>query len=209
MLKKTCLLAVILLLVATTAMAKPWPNPNEPSVAGIYNLHYGTSYDPASTEGLAALLSDHGSTAQTIWNTTNFGFLRVEAYDTSADTDLFVHYGENFGESLKLMDPGPWNGTTRGYLPGGSSYINLRDIIGQDKEFKLYVGNTLMDSSNTIMALPDHGKSFLIGYNGGGWSEDEDFNEPLLHMAETPIPAAVWLLGSGLVGLLGLRRKSA
>lgn len=207
MLRRILIITTILVLAATTAMAKPWPYANEPSVAGVYNQHYGTAYDPADTQGLADLLADHGAVAETTWNTTNFGFLRVEVFDTGSTDTLTLRYGSGFTQSEELFDPGPWTSPSRGLLPGGSDYINLRDLIGNGEDFQLFVGNTLMDSSNTIMAMPDTGTSFLIGYNGGGWSQDEDFNEPLIHMAETPIPAAVWLLGSGLFSLIGLRRK--
>jgi len=40
------------------------------------------------------------------------------------------------------------------------------------------------------------------------WSEwNVNLSELTLHIEAVPVPAAVWLLGSGLLGLVGLRRK--
>ncbi|MCF7986847.1 MAG: VPLPA-CTERM sorting domain-containing protein [Methylovulum sp.] len=44
---------------------------------------------------------------------------------------------------------------------------------------------------------------------GGGLSNYRSYLGPEIHApTATPVPAAVWLFGSGLVGLIGIRRKS-
>jgi hypothetical protein len=44
---------------------------------------------------------------------------------------------------------------------------------------------------------------------GGGLSNYRSYLSPEIHApTATPVPAAVWLFGSGLVGLIGIRRKS-
>ncbi|MBU1248438.1 MAG: VPLPA-CTERM sorting domain-containing protein [Proteobacteria bacterium] len=208
MIRKITLLVAMMALIATPALATPWEHPLEPSVAWVYNQHYGTNYSIDTKEGLADLLADHGATALSTWNTVDFGFLRMEVFDTSSTTPLTLRYGDDFSQSMLISDPGPWTSPTRGYLPDGQAYINLRSILGQNEDFQLFVGDTNLDAGNSILAMGLNNKSFLLGYNGGGWSGDSDFNEPLVHMAETPIPAAAWLLGSGLMGLIGLRRKT-
>lgn len=42
---------------------------------------------------------------------------------------------------------------------------------------------------------------------GGSFSIQSSFRDPLEPALSTPLPGAVWLLGSGLVGLFSLRRK--
>lgn len=51
--------------------------------------------------------------------------------------------------------------------------------------------------------------TLLIGLNDNG-SSDGDFDDIILAATPTatPIPAAAWLLGSGLLGLIGIRRRS-
>lgn len=47
----------------------------------------------------------------------------------------------------------------------------------------------------------------LVAFNDA-WSGDTDYDDfNLRARADTPIPGAVWLLGSGLIGLVGLRRR--
>lgn len=46
----------------------------------------------------------------------------------------------------------------------------------------------------------------------GGWQQGQRHVDVMgritdVSTAETPIPAAVWLLGSGLLGIIGLKRK--
>lgn len=48
--------------------------------------------------------------------------------------------------------------------------------------------------------------TLLIGLNDTG-SSDGDYDDLIFAATPTPIPAAAWLLGSGLIGLVGLRRS--
>jgi len=43
--------------------------------------------------------------------------------------------------------------------------------------------------------------------NGDGWDKSSDGNVQI-YGSPTPLPAALWLLGSGLVGLFGIRRRA-
>ena len=43
---------------------------------------------------------------------------------------------------------------------------------------------------------------------GGGWSPAIDLYEPgTVNISAVPVPAAVWLFGSGLLGLVGISRR--
>lgn len=46
---------------------------------------------------------------------------------------------------------------------------------------------------------------FLFGFNDGG-TLDGDFDDMLVAAKPVPVPAAAWLLGSALLGLVGFRR---
>ncbi|MCP3669209.1 MAG: DUF4114 domain-containing protein [Gammaproteobacteria bacterium] len=83
---------------------------------------------------------------------------------------------------------------------GGSTFYS--DSNGYDY-FKVFQNDN--DSSMFKLAIEDL-------YGGG----DKDHNDMIVHVTSVlsppnvstvPIPGAVWLLGSGLVGLIGIRRK--
>ena len=59
-----------------------------------------------------------------------------------------------------------------------------------------YYGSILFDVGDLVIMFNDS-------------ASDKDYDDFLLHGTATPIPGAVWLLGSGLVGLVGIRRKFA
>lgn len=48
---------------------------------------------------------------------------------------------------------------------------------------------------------------------GGQWSATDDFSSNVVHgtftISQVPVPAAIWMLGSGLIGLVGFRKKKA
>ncbi|QJB55313.1 VPLPA-CTERM sorting domain-containing protein [Pseudodesulfovibrio sp. zrk46] len=77
----------------------------------------------------------------------------------------------------------------------GNPYVRIFDVI---KEFSF--------GSNTIEL-----GSLLLGFNDSNNGVDLDYDDFVIvarKTSATPIPGAVWLLGSGLVGLVGLRRRA-
>lgn len=199
----TLLLALAL---GSAAQASPWQFPNEVSVAEAYNTLYGTSYDTDDDSGLTALLADVGIAMTPTFNTDTFPLLRVLTFDTGATTPLSIRYGAGFANTLEIFNPGSWTSPTRGWLPNGSSYVDLAAAIGANTDFQLYLNNTQLNASNSIL-IDAPGSTRFVGFNAGGWGQDHDFNEPLVQLTATPIPGAALLLGSGLLGLVGLRRR--
>ena len=75
------------------------------------------------------------------------------------------------------------------------NFMRIDDIIGAGE------GGTNYDEATYFGYASDH----LI-YDGGSYGGGADWNAVGVINA-VPIPAAVWLLGSGLIGLVGIRRR--
>jgi len=84
---------------------------------------------------------------------------------------------------------------TASALDGGQSINIAGDFWGTlgDNYWNFSQGEEFPDGSGNIRPYPGH---------GGVWFENLSISS-----SQVPIPGAVWLLGSGLMGLFGLRRK--
>lgn len=80
--------------------------------------------------------------------------------------------------------------------PNAINYVRLRDIIGGGE------GGDNWDQATYFGYDRDHLIHDGISYGGGAdW-------DAIGVMNAVPIPAAVWLFGSGLLGLIGIRRRN-
>jgi hypothetical protein len=75
-----------------------------------------------------------------------------------------------------------------------------------DIDVELYNPNDLV---NPLYILPDIGLDFKFdsGMIGLATTDEATFNNFSITGNAVPIPGAVWLLGSGLIGLVGIRKK--
>ena len=138
-------------------------------------------------------------------------------------------------EPFTTNSGGPWslsgirlNAYGGGFLGGGSSPANIG--IFQDNGGS--VGTLVSDWGVVINTAMDEDFSFLVsgvtlgantaywfgvtatGSNAVGWRQTESYGTPDVsgHVFEiqgdpVPVPGAVWLLGSGIIGLAGFKRK--
>ncbi|MGC4098279.1 MAG: hypothetical protein QM706_14285 [Nitrospira sp.] len=105
-----------------------------------------------------------------------------------------------------LLDPGKavlgaWNFSATGYTAGDPVYLSLQ-VGGGQKFYDLDVwhfdGTGWAKYLNTDLAYDNKFASFVAnGFSGYAISG----------LAAVPIPAAVWLFGSGVIGLLGIARR--
>jgi len=120
-----------------------------------------------------------------------------------ASQDIFGWFNITTGTSSILFDDAA-PGTTATFTPTGNYAFFF---ITPDGTWQTYGNGT--------------GANFAL-FNGGGgtyWlgmedeslaSSDKDYNDMIVEISpvsSVPVPAAIWLLGSGLLGLVGVRRR--
>jgi len=146
---------------------------------------------------------ENRSLQNTLWNTRDASLILNGAgtqnlYLAGADLGaLYSGYTNNFAWGDFTLSSGVsthlWDGNAN---PGAALYVGLFDLGGGlsqlssiTSDFNIYYDPTLAGNSYL------EGKTFAL--NGTG------FLEP----ATVPIPPAVWLFGSGLLGLVGIARR--
>ena len=143
---------------------------------------------------------------------------QVNATTIFAPTDGTVNFlfGDLLGGTLAMFDDNDLNYT------GAFLNIDVPSVVSIDADG--FGGNYIATDSNGTLNLSDSDQ-FILGLNvGGAWLTDSgvvslganaytvSFNNGgsvvEVDVQVVPVPAAVWLMGSGLLGLLGLSRKN-
>lgn len=178
-----------LLLVATTAKASYFMDVylNADVDYEYYSAEHmdatesNTYWDFVGTFDLAGIQGIVGATLLGEWGNT------YPASQTSAYHDLFIN------DSESSYAGATWVGTTP---DGGSS----------DPDDPAYHFNVAWSFDIDDLTYVVDGGSVALWQEQ--WSPDRvRMRDVILRLEVVPVPAAVWLLGSGLLGLVGLRRK--
>ena len=175
-----------------------------------------------------ASLSYNVSVDTSAYDTTNgylfFTYVPVNALDSTATVSNFQTDFSRLAASPEAqIEETP--GTVTGQLPGPVTFNNLGGLndythgitFGKPLSFDLTLANlvdgsaigtstislTLQDANFTDLA-----KLFTIDLNADGTAATVVLDNSAT-VTPTPIPAAFWLLGSGLAGLVGVRRRKA
>lgn len=173
---------------------------------------------------LGLLLLAQTSVAATV---TNINDLVIAHTGTTEVSDAVIlngifeltYLGSDAGHTNKLLD-----GTTEIFAGGstafGTTYTgNIANLFLKDSSDN--APNNLGITQNTNGFLQIHiateditfgsllitQGSYIFGFNDDGYTVDKDHNDLVFTARAVPVPAAVWMLGSGLIGLLGLRKK--
>lgn len=132
------------------------------------------------------------------------GWISLSQVDMPYETDPVPI---NSNVILKSTDLHPGNSD---YLVGSGTYLPFSiSLWGITKNASLYWSDTVVLTDVQAFQYDEHGNSVEL--------EDSQFtilsNNDALNFADfehtttVPIPGALWLLGSGLVGLISIRRK--
>jgi hypothetical protein len=126
-----------------------------------------------------------------IWNSTDLLNQNPATIQTSIT--------DQFGGSLTLVDNGDFGGGQLTSNPFNILAIHYGGPTGGNEV--LFFFNTLMTAFDVEIA--PHGVSNFRAFTGSGGTI------PPIAGNQVPVPAAVWLFGSGLLGLLGAARKKS
>jgi len=129
---------------------------------------------------------------------TQFGFTIFKGMSTNSN------YGHH----------GTWNvahneeGITASSLPGGGTTFTEADIVAYSVGDDTSVAGDTSSNLNSISFNADADQVYTIvlgGYRNGTWSDTNDGYA--LTVSQVPVPAAFWLMGSGLMGLMSMQRR--
>ncbi len=134
-----------------------------------------------------------GSIGNTSWNAlSNQLLLSATLLDSNADNntpDLIGNYG-GYALGFKTLFTGGWAANQPG-LTGGSTGESLW-LFANGKDFRdLVKALDGIDANGTLSSLIGNSKTI----------------NKVSSVASVPVPATAWLFGSGLMGLLGLKRR--
>ncbi|WP_419780245.1 hypothetical protein [Maridesulfovibrio sp.] len=193
MLKKTTLLLVVLLLTLCSTSA--------------FAAYIGTTHNNILMQR-AKISGDLSSYLQT---TSGTGVWDVTAVVSQAG--LNNRFKLNDGSSSTVLfsnkDKSNWNNAVtvdleNTFFTDGYKSYNLGL---NDQSNNVYTAKVIKEFSYNNIVFSENDLVIMLNDRGG----DKDYDDYILHgrasTAATPIPGAVWLLGSGLLGLIGLRKK--
>jgi hypothetical protein len=130
------------------------------------------------------------TTVNGVINTTDDRFDDVVAPGGASTTWSFTPQVHGLGGFFNLAGPG-----------GQGTGIN----VYADGNFVGLISNVLAGQFWGFLSTDTFTNILFIGDGQGGGQETYTLDD--LHYCPVPVPSAVWLFGSGLLGLAGLRRK--
>lgn len=185
---------------------------------------------------LIALLVPSASAVVTYEGTTATGILGLDILGTTYNV-TFINNGTTYDEFVSTYGQTfNTQGDARDAIAAINAELNAEltvpnsvgDSFGFDNEYYIpyyaatddvRAARSFIDINGTYALMPDDMWNLFdsdvnsianpAGRWNGDWDVDRDTdpNIPWAHFTPVPVPAAVWLLGSGLLGIVGLRKK--
>jgi len=165
--------------------------------------------------GMMLIIGSASSQAMTLWVvesglnpfSNSQGVLTLSAGTTALDLYYDVGGDVSYGYDLILGI----NGTgSIANVSGGDS--DLGDIFGSG--WRQFGGSVYGETGSSVLAFSfdftaDVGTNLLLSgsYTDSNFLDTSILSSTLASVSAVPIPAAVWLFGSGLIGLVGLAKR--
>ena len=207
--------------IATAALTEILPGPEVPltGYGGVLDQIYGwdnlTRVDDNSDQIWNPASGKATAQAKYAYFTEDFGYIPDLNGDNIYNEDfeyLFTVTGNglNFGAPVAYLGSGDVS-FVWALDPSGSSSV-WTSLPGQNDDFIDHmVTFRINEVADDVTALQDNGRypKYVIAWEdlrGGG---DRDYNDLVVevNVAPVPIPSAILLLGSGLVAMIGIRRR--
>ena len=184
--------------------------PND-SLAGAMNLdpYFTTGAQPDIDDDIDPLVwpwvsinSDHGD--------STFDYFKFTVTEADVQGYFDVDYGHNYGGSTDTI-MGLWASDGTLLVQNDDRGLPIDD--GSYSQWDAHIDYTFNAAGIYIVGLAEVSGGSSTPAEGGftsGSNPFDDNDDYVLQVGLTnavPIPGALWLLGSGLIGLLGIRRK--
>lgn len=171
---------------------------------------------PTSVTGTFTMRSPGGGTVGAFTDVTGFYDSTAATFGVASPTPFFgtpwtAHDGVLYGEGtydIALVAPG--TGTYAGFVvPAGAVGGHILFDYGPTLNIDVIL---TWDASGTALNNDEFGAAGIPGVpmiDGAfpGWNAAFDLSAQPQIAPAVPVPAAVWLFGSGLVGLVGIARR--
>ncbi|PIE73717.1 MAG: hypothetical protein CSA20_01965 [Deltaproteobacteria bacterium] len=159
-----------------------------------------------------------------MYDTTQLEYIATDAksYDDGGFPVASATWeGAALGAPVNIDDISPTTGLIYNIMGGeilGNAGVFFPEASGETLLFTLYF--TDLDAADDTDIYFTHGLDYnnfavdAVSVNGENYSNDIPGKPPLIYSDKVlsdvavPVPAAAWLLGSGLLGLVGIRRRN-
>lgn len=181
-------------------------------VVGVANTANGYAYAFLYSNGSMQDLGTLGGSYSSAYAINDSGQVVGAAYTANGSSHAFLY------SNVGMRDLGTLGGAYSSAYDINSSSQVVGQAFTENSSFHafLYSNGSMTDLSLAVAAtgwtlfsaidINDLGQIVGIGTNPDG--KDHAFLLTPLDDTPTPVPAAAWLLGSGLAGLVGLRRRT-